>query len=64
MPIYEYKCTQCGAVEERHEPVGSAISHSCPECGGEAQRVFSTFTFVMSNKKRKKELTGWRKRVF
>jgi putative FmdB family regulatory protein len=44
MPLYEYKCRQCGKIltelrkaSEREEPL------QCPHCGGEADVILSTF---------------------
>jgi putative FmdB family regulatory protein len=44
MPLYEYKCSDCGAVltelrkaSEREEPL------QCPHCNGRAEVIFSTF---------------------
>ncbi len=55
MPIYEYRCTDCGQTFERHQsfsddpitvcplPVeGTALNGSAPECGGEVRKVFSS----------------------
>ena len=40
MPIYEYKCTDCGRLEVeqsiKDEPLGS-----CPKCGEKVQRLIS-----------------------
>ena len=33
MPIYEYKCQACGALEEKLEGITAPVSHSCPTCG-------------------------------
>jgi putative FmdB family regulatory protein len=41
MPLYDYRCTQCGnAVEVRH---GFDDTHAepCPACGGAMSRVFN-----------------------
>jgi len=46
MPIYEFQCKACGVRFERlvrsssDTPPAESI---CPDCGGSAQRVFSTF---------------------
>jgi len=44
MPIYEYRCRECGAefelmrrMDQLSEPV------SCPECGADAERLVSVF---------------------
>lgn len=44
MPLYEYRCRDCARIltelrkaSEREEPV------QCPDCGGEADVILSTF---------------------
>jgi putative FmdB family regulatory protein len=44
MPLYEYKCKDCGAIlselrkaSEREDPL------QCPHCNGVADVIFSTF---------------------
>lgn len=42
MPIYEYQCTQC---KERHEVIqkfSDAPLSSCPSCGGDMKKLFSS----------------------
>lgn len=42
MPIYEYACGECGAVEEHLQAVGAeAPEDGCTECGGPLRRKFS-----------------------
>ena len=41
MPIYEYACTACAAVEEHLLPLGADGPSSCAECGGALRRKFS-----------------------
>jgi len=45
MPLYEYKCRDCGTVFE--ELVGKTVPDSmplCPKCGSDnCERLFSTF---------------------
>lgn len=42
MAIYEYRCPADGPFEVLR-PIGTApASIACPECAGEAERVFST----------------------
>ena len=45
MPIYEYRCEQCGASFEVLQRVGEDGSHlRCPECGHEkVVKQFSAF---------------------
>jgi putative FmdB family regulatory protein len=46
MPVYEYKCNQCG--EKYEQRVGffhTSKSTKCPKCGSEkTDRLFSTFS--------------------
>jgi putative FmdB family regulatory protein len=45
MPIYEYRCRECGCEIERfinrHEPEPT----ECKDCGGKMERVISQSTF-------------------
>ena len=42
MAIYEYRCERDGPFEVMR-PIGTAPSSiACPQCGGEAERVFSS----------------------
>ena len=44
MPVYEYFCPICNSKFELLRPVNRAGEKvSCPQCQGEAQRVFSPF---------------------
>ena len=35
MPIYEYRCSSCGAQEDVMQKMGDAPLTTCPECGKE-----------------------------
>lgn len=42
MPIYEYRCLDCGRLYERLVPMGALDVPPCPACGGpRAQRLVS-----------------------
>ena len=41
MPVYEYRCRDCGANEEHLQPLGSDAPGPCQACGGELRRRFS-----------------------
>ena len=41
MPVYEYRCQDCGASEEHLQPMGSDAPGPCQACGGELHRRFS-----------------------
>lgn len=36
MPIYEYRCTSCGAQKDHIQKMGAAPLTTCPACGAEA----------------------------
>jgi putative FmdB family regulatory protein len=38
MPLYEYRCSRCGASFERIEHVPGRPTMPCPRCGHNAQR--------------------------
>jgi putative FmdB family regulatory protein len=40
MPIYEYRCTQCGHRFDVTHPVGQTVER-CEKCKGPVRRVFS-----------------------
>ncbi len=40
MPIYEYECSH-GHRYERWESFSAPSQQQCPECGGQARRLFS-----------------------
>ena len=46
MPIYEYKCTQCGHVFEAFQRIGADGKElGCPVCGSKnPQKLFSAFS--------------------
>lgn len=33
MPLYEYRCSACGAQEEKLQSFSAATEHDCPKCG-------------------------------
>lgn len=41
MPVYEYACTECGAVEDHLMSIGTAWLDPCAACGGVLRRRFS-----------------------
>ena len=46
MPIYVYKCKQCGLRFERFQRVTEDPVSVCPECCGEVRRVFQPVGIV------------------
>jgi putative FmdB family regulatory protein len=41
MPVYEYRCRECGHLVEEIQPMGSGPPGPCPACGGELRRAYS-----------------------
>lgn len=41
MPVYDYKCSACGAREEHILLHGESPPSACAECGGEMKRAWS-----------------------
>ncbi len=39
MPLYEYQCQDCGVRFERRQHMTDDPLKTCPECGGEVQRL-------------------------
>ncbi|MBS3909468.1 MAG: zinc ribbon domain-containing protein [Actinobacteria bacterium] len=51
IPIYEFKCGECGCVFERLVPVAYAETPACAECGGtQVKKLFSSFGFASGGK--------------
>lgn len=40
MPIYDYKCSNCGHFELKQSIKDDPLSH-CPTCGAQVQRLIS-----------------------
>jgi putative FmdB family regulatory protein len=47
MPIYDFKCGECGRVTEIliRDTDGQEIK--CPDCGGSLEKLISSSTFLM-----------------
>ena len=45
MPLYEYHCQGCGKAFERIRTFKERDAVSCPDCGANADRKPSTFSF-------------------
>jgi putative FmdB family regulatory protein len=41
VPIYEYQCTQCGAVTDIKHGFKETTNDTCPQCGGALKRLFN-----------------------
>lgn len=52
MPIYEYECKSCNRVIEHMQKMSDPNLETCPECGGEVQKVISHSSFHLKG-------SGW-----
>ena len=50
MPIYSYKCNNCGKIFEKFEKSGNLNKVFCNNCGSEALRIFSPVGIVFKGK--------------
>ena len=41
MPLYEYRCGDCGQQFEALVPAGRADAETCPDCGAQVRRLLS-----------------------
>lgn len=44
MPVYEYKCEECGdesEIEMSMQAYFFMTHYGCPECGGDLRRIYS-----------------------
>jgi putative FmdB family regulatory protein len=52
MPIYEYECTKCGAVEEVLQRFSDKPLTKCQNCSGKLNKLVSQSTFHLKG-------SGW-----
>ena len=52
MPIYEYECEKCGAIEEVFQNFSDSPLETCPECSGKLHKLISQSSFHLKG-------TGW-----
>jgi putative FmdB family regulatory protein len=52
MPIYEYKCEQCGNVEEALQRISDDPLTTCEHCSGKLHKLISHSTFHLKG-------SGW-----
>ena len=41
MPRYNYKCTECGTLDERTHGFNDKPEYTCPFCGGEQKKTWN-----------------------
>ena len=50
MPIYEYKCQDCGQLTEKLVRTDNDIPRRCPACNGDnLKKKFSTFSAAVTS---------------
>ncbi|MCF7989092.1 MAG: zinc ribbon domain-containing protein [Thiohalocapsa sp.] len=54
MPLYDYRCTECGSLFETSHPMGAAAP-GCPACGALATKAFLAAPAVHGNMARGRE---------
>lgn len=52
MPIYEYECTKCGAIQEAWQKMTDKPLKKCDKCSGKLQKLISQSTFHLKG-------SGW-----
>jgi putative FmdB family regulatory protein len=52
MPIYEYECEKCGAIEEALQMFSDQPRTKCKKCSGHLHKLISQSTFHLKG-------TGW-----
>ncbi len=52
MPIYEYECERCGAVEEVFQKFSDKPLSRCPQCSGKMHKLISQSSFHLKG-------SGW-----
>ena len=52
MPIYEYKCSKCGHIQEMWQKFSDPPVDRCALCGGSVKKIISNNTFHLKG-------TGW-----
>lgn len=52
MPIYEYECTKCGALDEVFQKLSDKPRLKCKHCSGKLHKLISQSSFHLKG-------TGW-----
>ena len=47
MPVYEYRCHDCGIVFEARQKFSDAPLKHCNECGGNVEKIISLGGFTL-----------------
>jgi len=47
MPVYEYKCQDCGTQFEELQNISDKPLQKCKKCGGRVQRLISQSSFTL-----------------
>lgn len=47
MPTYDYQCENCGHRFERFQKMSDSPLKTCPDCGGQVQRLIGTGAAVI-----------------
>lgn len=47
MPIYEYRCSECGHEFEKIQKVSDRAVRTCPVCKGRVERLISVSSFTL-----------------
>ncbi len=60
MPIYEYRCRDCGEITEALVPMSGKANVTCKKCGSrKVERKFSTFATGGSGARDSAACTGF-----
>ncbi|GAB4223123.1 MAG: hypothetical protein Kow0062_22520 [Acidobacteriota bacterium] len=47
MPIYEYRCSECGHEFEKIQKISDRAVRTCPVCKGRVERLISVSSFTL-----------------
>lgn len=50
MPTYAYRCRECGIAFDRFQHFSEEPLRTCPECGGQVQRVVQPVGIIFKGK--------------
>ena len=55
MPLYEFKCDECGVFDQWRTMAESSAPANCPECQAPAKRIFSAPVLLSGSLRLKQE---------